>query len=177
MSPYIRKPFTLLHSAVIAGIICIGIFTNEARAELECVPANAQAQLNILSPLGPVVGIVNFVIDGEPAVASVTINILTPPQVDPDGTQHFLSRVDYDFGGGDTINGVAVSTLIPTTTPGILSNEQQITYIGGTGRYESVLARFLANGTLSFIDNTGTQQGIGDICWPEIDDDDSDSGT
>jgi hypothetical protein len=149
-------------------------FVPSAWAEIECVPARAQATLDILGPAGPVVGIANFVIDDEPSVAGVVVSFLAPPDVQPDGTQRTLVKLDYDFGGGDTITGIGLGTLTPTTTPGVFSNDQQVTYVAGTGIYENVVSRFIATGTLSFLDNTAMQQGIGDICWSEIDPDDDD---
>jgi hypothetical protein len=134
----------------------------------------AQADLNILSPVGPVVGTAYFVIDGEPSVAGVTVNFLAAPEILPDGSQRTLSKLDYDFGGGDTIIGAAVGTLTPTATPGVFANAQQVTYIAGTGKYENVVSRIIASGSLNFLDNTATQQGVGDLCQSEIDFEDDD---
>lgn len=157
--------------SILCGAIC---FAPSAWAEIDCESAYANASLSILSPVGPVVGIANFVIDGEPSVASVVVNFLAPPEVQPDGTQLTLAKLDYDFGGGDTITGIAIGVVSPTMTPGVFANDQQVTYVAGTGIYENVVARFIATGTLNFLDNTATQQGIGDICISEIDPDDDD---
>jgi len=161
--------------STITGFICISALAFPAWAEIECVPASAQAQLSILSPVGPAVGTAYFDIDGNPSVASVTVSFLGPPEVNPDGTQSTLTMLNYDFGGGDTITGIALGTLTPSAIPGVFDNAQKVTYVDGTGRYVNVVARFLAQGTISFLDNTATQQGIGDLCWSEIGEDDSDS--
>jgi hypothetical protein len=166
-SNYLKRALrTLLCSAV--------CFAPAAWAEIECVPAHAQASLDILSPVGPVVGTAYFVIDDQPSVASVVVNFLAPPEVQPDGSQRTLVRLDYDFGGGDTIIGIGLGTLTPTGIPGQFSNDQQVTYVAGTGAYKNVVSRILATGTLSFLDNTATQQGVGDICRSEIDLEDDD---
>lgn len=163
-----RKTSCLKRSvrAVLCGAIC---FAPSAWAEIECETVRAQAALELLSPVGPVVGIANFVIGGEPSVAGVVVNFLGPPDVQPDGSQRTLVKLDYDFGGGDTITGIATGVLTPTATPGVFSNDQQVTYVAGTGVYENVVSRILATGTVSFLDNTATQQGVGDICRSVID--------
>lgn len=155
-------------------LLCAACITPQAWAEIECEVMHANAELTILSPIGPVVGTAYFVIDGEPSVAAVTVNFLAPPEVLPDGTQRTLAKLDYDFGGGDTIIGAAVGVVTPTTTPGVFSNDQQVTYIAGTGKYENVVSRIIATGTLNFLDNTATQQGVGDLCVSEIDFNDDD---
>lgn len=151
--------------SILCGAIC---FAPSAWAEVECEVVHAQASLNVLSPVGPVVGVANFVIGGVPSVASVVVNFLAPPEVQPDGSQKTLSILNYDFGDGSTITGISVGTLTPTS-PGVFSNDQQVTYVAGTGRYENVVSRILTTGTVSFLDNTATQQGVGDICISEID--------
>lgn len=117
-----RSVLTLLFGTI--------FFVPSAWAKIECVPARAQAALNILSPVGPVVGIANFVIDGEPSVASVVVNFLAPPEFLPNGTQRTLVKIDYDFGGGNTIVGIGIGTLTPTAILGVFSNDQQVTYVG-----------------------------------------------
>jgi len=169
------KIFDWCRGSTITGLICLSALSFPAWAEIECVPASAQAQLSILSPVGPAVGTAYFDIDGTPAVASVTVTFLGPPEVNPDGTQNTLTMLNYDFGGGDTITGIALGTLTPSAIPGVFDNAQKVTYVDGTGKYENVVARFLAQGSISFLDNTATQQGIGDICESTIGDDDSDS--
>ena len=166
-----KKPvnFKRFVNAMLFGSFC---FTSSAWAEIECVPASATAIFNILSPVGPVVGTANFTINGEPSVASFIVNFIAAPQNNPDGSQQTFTRIDYDFGGGDTISGVAVGTLSPTDVPGIYSSTQQVTYIAGTGTYQNVVSRFYAVGVLSYLDNTGSQKGIGDLCFSEIDSDD-----
>lgn len=161
------------HGALLPLLFAAGI-TPQAWAEIECEPMHANAELTILSPVGPVVGTAYFVIDGEPSVAGVTVSFLAPPEVLPDGTQRTLAKLDYDFGGGDTIVGASVGIITPTTTPGVFSNAQQVTYIAGTGKYENVVSRIIAEGSLNFLDNTATQQGVGDLCTSEIDFDDDD---
>lgn len=169
-----KNPLCKFCHRVLLSLLCAAGITSQAWAEIECKPMHAQAALNILSPAGPVVGIANFVIDGEPSVAGVVVNFLAPPEVQPDGTQRTLVKLDYDFGGGDTVTGVAVGIVTPTATPGVFTNAQQVTYIDGTGKYENVVSRILAEGSLNFLDNTATQQGVGDLCWSEIDFDDDD---
>ncbi len=138
-------------------------------ADIECNVVSAHAELTILSPVGPIVGTAYFVINGEPSVAGVTVNFLAPPEVKSDGTQRTLAKLAYDFGGGDTITGVAVGIISPTEIAGIFTNAQQVTYIDGSGKYKNVVSRIIAEGQLNFIDNTAIQNGVGDICISEID--------
>ena len=169
-----KNSFCKLCHRVLLSLLCAASITSQARAEIECEAMHANAELSILSPLGPVVGTAYFVIDDEPSAAQVTVNFLAPPELLPDGSQRTLVKLDYDFGGGDTIVGVAVGTLTPTATPGVFDNAQQVTYIAGTGKYENVVYRIITKGSLNFLDNTATQQGVGDICSSEIDSDDED---
>ena len=166
-----KKPvnFKCFVNAMLFGSFC---FTSSAWAEIECDPASANATFNILSPVGPVVGTANFTINGEPSVASFIVNFIAAPLINPDGSQQTFTRIDYDFGGGDTITGVGVGSLNPTDVPGVVSSTQQVTYIAGTGMYQNVVSRFYAKGILSFLDNTGSQEGIGDLCFSEINSDD-----
>lgn len=150
------------------SILCIACFSQQAWAEIECESMTAEASLNVISPVGPIIGIANFLIDDKPSTASVVVNLIAPPEIDADGTQHILSRLDYDFGGGDTIIGVSTGALTPTGMPGIYSNTQKVTYIDGTGKYENVVSRIHAQGDVNFLDNTATQQGVGDLCISKI---------
>lgn len=153
------------------SVLCIACFTQQAWAEIECESMTAEASLNVISPVGPIVGIANFVIDDKASTASVVVNLIAQPEIDIDGTQHILSRLNYDFGGGDTIIGISTGALTPTGMPGIYSNTQKITYIDGTGKYENVVSRIYAQGNVNFLDNTATQQGVGDLCISKVEDD------
>ena len=148
-------------------------FTQQALAEIECESMTAEAFLNIISPVGPIIGISGFLINDKASTASVVVNLIAPPEIDADGTQHIISRLDYNFGGGgDTTIGIATGTLAPTGMTGIYSNTQKVTYIDGTGKYENIVSRIHAQGSLNFLDNTATQQGVGDLCISEIENED-----
>ena len=145
-------------------LLIAGALATSSEAAADCVKDTADAQLSILGPFGPIVGTVNFVIGGVPAVASVTINILAPPTVGEDGTLHSTSSLYYNFGNGNTLTGESKGVLSPTETPGVYQNNQDLSYTGGTGTYQNAYGRFSGHGILSFIDMTGTMSGKGVLC-------------
>ena len=159
-----KKTFSKYCAQGVISLLCVAAFSQPALAKIKCESMTATANLNLLSPVGPTVGIANFLIDDEASSATVVVNLLAAPILNADGSQSIMSRLDYDFGGGDTVVGFAVGVLTPTAIPGVFSNAQKVTYVDGTGKYENVVSRIIAEGEVNFLDNTATQQGVGDIC-------------
>ena len=151
-------------SGGLLSLVCAMGVSQQASADIKCKHVTAYADLTLLSPVGPTVGTAYFTIGKKESVASVVVNFIAPPVVNPDGSQNIISRLDYDFGGGDTVVGIALGVIAPTAVPGVFSNDSKVTYVDGTGKYENVVSRIIAQGSVNFLVNTATQQGVGDIC-------------
>lgn len=122
------------------------------------------ANLDMTPPVGPASGPANFVIGGEPIVATATVELMGPPQPQPDGSANILVRLQYDFGGGNVLFAFARGVLTETDRLGVFENNALISYIGGTGIYEKAYGRFDATGFLNFADFIVEMAGNGEVC-------------
>jgi hypothetical protein len=122
------------------------------------------AQLDMVPPIGPATGPANFIIGGEPMLATATVELLGAPQLQPDGTANILVQIQYDFGEGDVLLAFARGVLTETERLGVFENNALISYLGGSGVYEKAYGRFDAGGFLNFADFIVEMSGKGEVC-------------
>ncbi|MDD5412647.1 MAG: CRTAC1 family protein [Methylobacter sp.] len=121
----------------------------------------------LIQPPVTAIGPAHFLVGGKSATATATVTFLSPPNPQEEIIQPFVANINYDFGSGDVLFASAEGKFTPTQTPGVLSTDAQIQYLGGTGAYDSVSGNFDAHGVSTFNELSVKMQGMGHVCRPQ----------
>lgn len=105
---------------------------------------------------GEAEGEATLVIRGEELVASVEVT-LGPPNFSDEGVLHTTSSHTFDFGDGDTITTSDKVVGEPTDSPGLLTLNEKLRIVSGTGAYEGASGNLTVHGQLQFISETEAQ--------------------
>lgn len=62
----------------------------------------------------------------------------------------FDGQFAWDFGGGNTLFGTFLGTIVPSATPGVSTFTETFTLTGGTNLFAGASGSLLANGVVTF---------------------------
>jgi N-acetylneuraminic acid mutarotase len=92
-------------------------------------------------------GTATLTIHGQKKSADLLVTLLEPPVVDANGVQHVKATHEFTFADGSGFITSDQETVTPTTTPGLSTLIAIMDISSGTGMYEGVTGRLMANGT------------------------------
>lgn len=109
-------------------------------------------------------GTATFKIGGQTQNASVTTNLLGPPEVGDDGTLHARTSHSFVLEDGSSITTVDNAVLSPTSTPGLYRLNTRAAITEGTGAYEDACGRLSIHGTINLVTGEVAWRFTGRIC-------------
>jgi hypothetical protein len=102
-------------------------------------------------------GTATLTIRGREESADLLVTLLEPPVVDADGVQHVKAMHVFTFDDGSSLTTSDQEIVTPTATPGLSTLIAIMDISTGTGMYEGVTGRLMANGT---IDSKGRVRSV-----------------
>ena len=95
-------------------------------------------------------GTATLTIHGQEKVADLLVTLLEPPVVDANGVQHVVATHEFTFADGSSFITSDQEIATPTETEGLYNINAVMDVTSGTGMYEGVMGRLMANGTIDF---------------------------
>ena len=95
-------------------------------------------------------GTATLTIDGQEKQADLLVTLLEPPVVDTSGVQHIVATHEFTFADGSRFITSDQEIATPTETEGLYAITAIMDIASGTGMYEAVTGRLMANGTIDF---------------------------
>ena len=103
-------------------------------------------------------GAATLTIRGQAKSADLLVTVLAEPGVDTNGVQHVVATHTFTFADGSSFTTSDEETAEPTSTPGLYTLTAKMEVVSGTGIYERVGGRLVANGTIDFAAQPPTAQ-------------------
>ncbi len=95
-------------------------------------------------------GAATLTIHGQKKEADLLVTLLEPPVVDANGVQYVKASHEFTFADGSSFTTSDQEIAAPTQTQGLYTLTAIMDIASGTGIYEGVTGRLIANGTISF---------------------------
>jgi N-acetylneuraminic acid mutarotase len=103
-------------------------------------------------------GTATLTIHGQEKSADLLVTLLEPPVVDANGVQYVKATHEFTFADGSSFITSDQEIVTPTETPGLSTLIAIMDISSGTGMYEGVTGRLMANGTLDATGRTWSVQ-------------------
>ena len=95
-------------------------------------------------------GTATLTIHGQEKPADLLVTLLEPPVVDANGVQNVVATHEFTFADGSSFITSDQEIATPTETEGLYNLTAIMDIASGTGIYEGVTGRLMANGTIDF---------------------------
>ena len=95
-------------------------------------------------------GTATLTIHGQEKPADLLVTVLEPPVIDANGVQHVKATHEFTFADGSSLIPSDQEIATPTETEGLYTIIAMMDITSGTGIYEGVTGRLMANGTIDF---------------------------
>ena len=113
-------------------------------------------------------GTATLTIHGHTKSADLLVTVLEEPVVDANGVHHVVATHTFTFADGSSFTTSDEEIAVPTATPGLYTLTADMQVVSGTGIYEHVSGRLVANGTIDFAAAPPTAQfdlaGVISVC-------------
>ncbi len=143
---FLNRPLAIVVNILIAGAMLISM---PALANDQCVRGTLEAEADLLTPFGPVVGSAVAMIGGQ-VLSIQSFGVIVSFKVTDEGTIHLEVEENDSTPDGSTVQIMDKIKLTPTAIPGEFTMTIKSTVISGTGLFADASGKYKGEGHASF---------------------------